>query len=53
MKHMSLPEKSILQADINTQLIDELTVHHCTDPKDSASYLIQMTNYLIDRYKVD
>jgi ERCC4-type nuclease len=52
MKHMSLPEKSILQADVNTQLIDELIVHHSTDPKDSANYLIEMTYYMIKRHKV-
>ena len=51
MKHMSLPEKSLLQADINTQIIDRLLVHHTTDPKDSAYYLIHMTKFLIDRYK--
>jgi crossover junction endonuclease MUS81 len=48
---MSLPEKSIVQADVNTQLIDELLVHHATDPKDSANYLIQMTNYVTEKYK--
>ena len=53
MKHMSLPEKSIVQADINTQLIDEFIVHHTTDPKDSANYLIQMTHYMIEKHKVD
>lgn len=49
---MSLPEKSILQADVNTQLIDSLTVHHTNDPKDSAYYLIEMTNYLKRTYEV-
>ena len=33
MKHMSLPEKSLIQADINTQLIDNIIVHHTNDPK--------------------
>jgi crossover junction endonuclease MUS81 len=51
MKHMSLPEKSLVQADVNTQIIDNLLVHHSIDPKDSASYLIEMTNFIIERYK--
>lgn len=46
MKHMSLPEKSLVQADVNTQLIDHLLVHHSTDPKDTAHYLIELTNYM-------
>lgn len=49
---MSLPEKSLVQADVNTQLIDHLIVHHTTDPKDSAYYLIQMTKYLTEKFKV-
>lgn len=51
MKHMSLPEKSLVQADVNTQIIDHFTVHHTTDPKDSAAYLIAMTKYLERAYK--
>lgn len=50
IKHMSLPEKSIVQADVNTQLIDNFVVHHTTDPKDSAHYLIEMTQFLSKRY---
>lgn len=46
MKHMSLPEKSLVQADVNTQIIDHLVVHHTTDPKDTAHYLIEMTKYM-------
>jgi crossover junction endonuclease MUS81 len=46
IKHMSLPEKSLVQADVNTQLIDHLLVHHTTDPKDTAHYLIELTNYM-------
>lgn len=45
---MSLPEKSLIQADVNTQLIDHFVVHHTTDVKDSAAYLIALTKY-IDR----
>jgi len=30
---MSLPEKSLIQADVNTQLIDSIIVHHTNDPK--------------------
>ncbi len=41
-----------MQADVNTQLIDSLTVHHTNDPKDSAYYLIEMTNYLKRTYEV-
>jgi hypothetical protein len=52
MKHMSLPAKSILQADVNTLLIDELIVHHTSDPKESAYYLIGLTHYIIEKYKV-
>lgn len=48
---MNLPEKTILQADVNTQLIENFTVHHTTDPKDSATYLISMTNYLERTFK--
>lgn len=33
IKHMSLPEKSLIQADVNTQLIDNIIVHHTNDPK--------------------
>ena len=51
MKHMSLPEKSLVQADVNTQIIDHFTVHHTSDPKDSAAYLIAMTKYLDRAYK--
>ena len=50
IKHMSLPEKSIVQADVNTQLVDNFIVHHTTDPKDSAHYLIEMTQFLSKRY---
>ncbi len=52
MKHLSLPEKSLVQADVNTQMIDHLVVHHCTDPKDTANYLIEMTHFMIKAYKV-
>ncbi len=52
MKHLSLPEKSIIQADINTQLIDGFIVHHTNDPKDSAHYLIEMTKYVSNYYEV-
>ncbi len=48
MKHMSLPEKSLVQADVNTQIIDRLIVHHTTDPKDTAHYLIEMTQFYIN-----
>ena len=51
MKHMSLPEKSLVQADVNTQLIDHLIVHHTTDPKDSAHYLIEMTNFIVKSHE--
>ena len=53
MKHMSLPEKSLVQADVNTQLIDNLVVHHSIDPKDTANYLIEMTNFISKLYKVN
>ncbi len=51
MKHMSLPEKSLVQADVNTQIIDRLIVHHTTDPKDTAHYLIEMTHFLTAVYQ--
>lgn len=52
MKHMSLPEKSLIQANVNTQIIDKLIVHHSTDPKDSAFYLIHMSKFLIEKFKL-
>ena len=51
MKHMSLPEKSLVQANVNTQIIDHLIVHHTTDPKDTAHYLIALTNYITRTYR--
>ena len=51
-KHMSLPEKSLLQAEVNTQLIDNLLVHHSTDPRDSVLYLSEMTRFIRRRYEV-
>ena len=48
---MSLPEKSIVQADVNTQIIDGFLVQHTTDPKDSAHYLVEMTHYLTRKYQ--
>jgi ERCC4-type nuclease len=53
VKHMSLPYTSLLKADVNTQLIDNFIVHHTTDPKDSAHYLIEMTKYLTNKYQVN
>jgi hypothetical protein len=44
---------SLIQADVNTQLIDHLIVHHTTDPKDSAYYLIEMTNFLTRLFQVN
>ncbi len=53
MKHLSLPEKTIFQADVNTQLINGFLVHHTNDPKDSAHYLIEMTKYVTNYYQVN
>ena len=43
---------SLIQADVNTQLIDHLIVHHTTDPKDSAHYLIEMTHFITKLFQV-
>jgi crossover junction endonuclease MUS81 len=53
MKNFSLPEASIKQAIVNTQIIDGFFVKQTTDVKDSVDYLNDMTNYIIKIYQVN
>ncbi len=52
MKNLSLPESSIKQSIINTQIIDDFFVKETLNTKDSVNYLVELTNRLIELHKV-
>uniref|UniRef100_A0A8C5SFB1 Crossover junction endonuclease MUS81 n=1 Tax=Laticauda laticaudata TaxID=8630 RepID=A0A8C5SFB1_LATLA len=50
-QHLSLPEKTLQQAIINTQVIDGFFVKHTRDIRESAAYLTIMTRHLTRQYR--
>ncbi|XP_066537489.1 crossover junction endonuclease MUS81 isoform X1 [Hoplias malabaricus] len=49
--HLSLPESTLQQAIVNTQVVDGFFVKRVQDVKESAAYLTVMTRYLQKLYK--
>uniref|UniRef100_A0A2D4FIJ2 Crossover junction endonuclease MUS81 n=2 Tax=Micrurus corallinus TaxID=54390 RepID=A0A2D4FIJ2_MICCO len=49
-QHLSLPEKTLQQAIINTQVIDGFFVKRTRDIRESAAYLTIMTRHLTRQY---
>uniref|UniRef100_A0A672K311 Crossover junction endonuclease MUS81 n=1 Tax=Sinocyclocheilus grahami TaxID=75366 RepID=A0A672K311_SINGR len=49
--HLSVPESTLQQAIVNTQVIDGFFVKHVQDVKESAAYLTIMTRYLQKLYQ--
>ncbi|CAL8241325.1 unnamed protein product [Merluccius merluccius] len=49
--HMSLPEATLQQAIINTQVVDGFFVKRVQDVRESAAYLTVMTRYLTKLYQ--
>ncbi|KAK7910016.1 hypothetical protein WMY93_014700 [Mugilogobius chulae] len=49
--HLSLPESTLQQAIINTQVVDGFFVKRVQDVRESAAYLTVMTRYLSKLYK--
>ncbi|XP_062239425.1 crossover junction endonuclease MUS81 isoform X1 [Platichthys flesus] len=49
--HMSLPEATLQQAIINTQVVDGFFVKRVQDVRESAAYLTIMTRYLTKLYQ--
>uniref|UniRef100_A0A667Z2D9 Crossover junction endonuclease MUS81 n=1 Tax=Myripristis murdjan TaxID=586833 RepID=A0A667Z2D9_9TELE len=49
--HLSLPETTLQQAIINTQVVDGFFVKRVQDVKESAAYLTVMTRYLSKLYQ--
>jgi hypothetical protein len=52
MKILSLPESSVNQSIINTQIIDDFFVKKTLNSKDSVNYLVEFTNRLIELHRV-
>lgn len=50
VKHLSLPETTLQQAIVNTQVVDGFFVKRTKDVKESAAYLTIMTRYLQNLY---
>nr|XP_060614156.1 crossover junction endonuclease MUS81 isoform X1 [Anolis sagrei ordinatus] len=50
VEHLSLPEKTLQQAVINTQVVDGFFVKRTRDIRESAAYLTVMTRYLARLY---
>ncbi|XP_070806771.1 LOW QUALITY PROTEIN: crossover junction endonuclease MUS81 [Pituophis catenifer annectens] len=50
-QHLSLPEKTLQQAIINTQVIDGFFVKRTADIRESAAYLTIMTRHLTRQYR--
>uniref|UniRef100_A0A673HIB5 Crossover junction endonuclease MUS81 n=1 Tax=Sinocyclocheilus rhinocerous TaxID=307959 RepID=A0A673HIB5_9TELE len=50
--HLSLPESTLQQAIVNTQVVDGFFVKRVQDVKESAAYLTIMTRYLQKLYHV-
>jgi hypothetical protein len=53
MKILSLPESSVYQSIINTQIIDDFFVKETLNSKDSVNYLVEFTNRLIELHRVE
>uniref|UniRef100_A0A671PC25 Crossover junction endonuclease MUS81 n=1 Tax=Sinocyclocheilus anshuiensis TaxID=1608454 RepID=A0A671PC25_9TELE len=49
--HLSIPESTLQQAIVNTQVVDGFFVKHVQDVKESAAYLTIMTRYLQKLYQ--
>lgn len=49
--HLSLPESTLQQAIINTQVVDGFFVKRVQDVRESAAYLTVMTRYLTQLYQ--
>ncbi|XP_055012710.1 crossover junction endonuclease MUS81 isoform X1 [Boleophthalmus pectinirostris] len=49
--HLSLPESTLQQAIVNTQVVDGFFVKRVQDVRESAAYLTVMTRYLSKLYK--
>uniref|UniRef100_A0A8C9RDE7 Crossover junction endonuclease MUS81 n=1 Tax=Scleropages formosus TaxID=113540 RepID=A0A8C9RDE7_SCLFO len=49
--HLSLPESTLQQAIVNTQVVDGFFVKRVQDVKESAAYLTVMTRYLQKLYQ--
>ncbi|KAM4564561.1 crossover junction endonuclease MUS81 isoform 1-T2 [Fundulus diaphanus] len=49
--HLSLPEATLLQATVNTQVVDGFFVKRVQDVRESAAYLTVMTRYLSRLYQ--
>ncbi|KAL2079727.1 hypothetical protein ACEWY4_025471 [Coilia grayii] len=49
--HLSLPESTLQQAIVNTQVVDGFFVKRVQDVKESAAYLTMMTRYLQKLYQ--
>ncbi|KAK2860433.1 hypothetical protein Q7C36_004599 [Tachysurus vachellii] len=49
--HLSLPESTLQQAIVNTQVVDNFFVKKVQDVKESAAYLTVMTRYLQKLYQ--
>ncbi|XP_055084855.1 crossover junction endonuclease MUS81 [Periophthalmus magnuspinnatus] len=49
--HLSLPESTLQQAIVNTQVVDGFFVKRVQDVRESAAYLTVMTRYLNKLYK--
>uniref|UniRef100_A0A673AE11 Crossover junction endonuclease MUS81 n=1 Tax=Sphaeramia orbicularis TaxID=375764 RepID=A0A673AE11_9TELE len=49
--HLSLPETSLQQAIVNTQVVDGFFVKRVQDVRESAAYLTVMTRYLTKLYQ--
>ncbi|XP_053133399.1 crossover junction endonuclease MUS81 isoform X3 [Hemicordylus capensis] len=50
-QHLSLPEKTLQQAVINTQVVDSFFIKHTRDLRESAAYLTIMTRHLTRLYE--
>uniref|UniRef100_A0A8C5H4S2 Crossover junction endonuclease MUS81 n=1 Tax=Gouania willdenowi TaxID=441366 RepID=A0A8C5H4S2_GOUWI len=49
--HLSLPEATLQQAVVNTQVVDGFFVKRVQDVRESAAYLTIMTRYLTELYQ--
>uniref|UniRef100_A0A1A8GCU4 Crossover junction endonuclease MUS81 n=1 Tax=Nothobranchius korthausae TaxID=1143690 RepID=A0A1A8GCU4_9TELE len=49
--HLSLPEKTLQQAIVNTQIVDGFFVKRVQDVRESAAYLTIMTRFLTKLYQ--
>ncbi|KAM8939735.1 structure-specific endonuclease subunit MUS81 [Pelodytes ibericus] len=49
-QHLSIPETTLKQAIVNTQVIDGFFIKRTKDVRESAAYLTIMTRYLTNKY---